>query len=179
MNIGEAIWYKYNDLGKSALANRQYDLAEIMFVAAVEEAQRTPRNFICLADSLYNLAQTYHYQNKFRQASACYRRTIAIYERKPDQFAYQLGAALANLAIIYIAAKGYGRARTLLRRAIMLYENLLGVDHYLLAPLLVRLGYIYSEWKEYDTALKLQARARMINEKGPQSPKRGSVPVPV
>jgi tetratricopeptide (TPR) repeat protein len=164
MKIQETIWTHYVDLGSNALKSNELDLAETMFMAAAEEAQRGIPDSLRLAHSWFGLAQTHHTQNQILLATHYYRKALSVYEKSSDKFATQLAAIWDNLAEIYIGQGDFMKAHSLYRKSVRMYEKLFGKDSEILAPRLLRLGYICLQFKEFDQALHYRNRARALTD---------------
>lgn len=162
MKIQEAIWTQYAELGKTALSSKQLTLAEQMFTAAAEEAQRGTTDQGRLADSWFGLAQTHHMRRQVVMAAYYYKKAQALYERSREKFASQLAATLDNLAELAMHEGDLAKAYTMLRKSIVIYERLFGPDSEVLAPRLMRIGYIHSQSKEFDRALACYKRAKAL-----------------
>lgn len=170
MKIQERIWSHYADLGAVALQTRDFVLAETMFSAAAEEAERGAPDILRLAHSWFGLAQAHHSQNRHMLASHYYRKALSVYERRAEKFATQLAATWDNLAEIYIAQGDLLKAHSHFRKSIRVYEKLFGKNSRVLAPRLLRLGYICLQFKEFDQALKYRDRARALESSGSTEP---------
>lgn len=162
MKIQEAIWTQYAELGKTALSSNQLTLAEQMFAAAAEEAQRGTTDQGRLADSWFGLAQTHHMRRQVVMAAYYYKKAQALYERSREKCASQLAATLDNLAELAMHEGDFAKAYTMLRKSIVIYERLFGSDSEILAPRLMRIGYIHSQSKEFDRALACYKRAKAL-----------------
>jgi tetratricopeptide (TPR) repeat protein len=162
MKIQEAIWTQYAEIGKTALASKQLTLAEQMFTAAAEEAQRGAIDQGRLADSWFGLAQTHHMRRQIVMAAYYYKKAQQLYERSKEKFASQLAATFDNLAELAMAEGDFAKAYTMLRRSVVIYEKLFGSDSEVLAPRLMRIGFIHSQSKEFDRALACYTRAKAL-----------------
>jgi tetratricopeptide (TPR) repeat protein len=162
MKIQETIWTHYAELGSNALKSNELVLAETMFAAAAEEAQRGIPDTSRLAHSWFGLAQTHHTQNQILLATHYYRKALSIYERSSDKFATQLAATWDNLAEIYIGQGDFSKAHSHYRKSVRIYEKLFGKNSEILAPRLLRLGYICLHFKEFDQALQYRDRAKAL-----------------
>jgi tetratricopeptide (TPR) repeat protein len=166
MKIQEAIWTQYAELGKSALKSKQLGIAEKMFAAAVEEAQRGTADPLRLAESWFGLAQTHHTQQQGVLAIYFYKKAMAIYEGSGEKVAPQLAATWDNLAAIYLSQGDLAKAHSYFRKSINLYEKLFGKDSEILAPRLLRMGFIYSQLKEFDKAMACYSRSKALTKGG-------------
>jgi tetratricopeptide (TPR) repeat protein len=162
MKIQETIWTHYADLGANALRANELVLAETMFAAAAEEAQRGTLDSLRLAHSWFGLAQTHHTQNQILLATHYYRKALSIYEKSSEKFAAQLAATWDNLAEIYIGQGDFVKAHSHYKKSVRIYEKLFGKDSKILAPRLLRLGYICLQFKEFDQALQYRDRAKAL-----------------
>jgi len=171
MKIQETIWAHYADLGTVALQTKQLALAETMFAAAAEEAQRGTPDTFRLAHSWFGLAQTHHSRNQSLLASHYYKKALSIYEKSAERFASQLAATWDNLAEIYIAQGDLMKAHSYYKKSVRVYEKLFGKDSEILAPRLMRLGYICLQFKEFDQALQYRDRAKALTNSGKNAPR--------
>jgi tetratricopeptide (TPR) repeat protein len=175
MQIQEAIWTQYYELGNSALTAKQWDVAEKMFAAAAEEARRMFINPRLLADSWFGLAQTHHSRNQFELATFFYKKAITFYLEEP-RYRLKLAACWDNLAELHLLNSELSKALPLYKKSIALYEKALGVDNPVLAPRLIRLGYIYAKLKSCDKALDCYQRAKSLTDTTDKSMKRNGAP---
>ena len=173
MKIQEAIWSQYAELGKNALKAKQLDLAEKMYTAAVEEAQRGRGDLVRLAESWFGLAQTHHSRQQAVLAIYYYKKAMGVYEKDSGKFGSQLAATWDNLAEIAMLQNELPRAYSFLKKSIALYEKLFGMNSEVLSPRLLRMGYVYTQFKEFDKALACYARAKSLSK-----PKHLSAPSP-
>jgi Flp pilus assembly protein TadD len=162
MKIEEKIWSNYDELADVASIQGRWLLAEKMYAAAIEEAERTEKSGERLGKSCAGLARVYHKRRQVKLAMHFYQRAADIYQRNPDDHACALAMVLNNLAGLYIAENSLAKARTLLRKVLSIYEELLGENNPILVSPLVRLAYIYGCWKRFDKALSLYKRVRTI-----------------
>ncbi len=163
MKIQESIWNHYIEVAKCALSAREPQLAETMFSAALEEAQRGTVQEKLLAESWFGLGQTHQMQKRFVLAAYYYKKALALYDRDKEKFACQLAAIFDNLAELRLSANDLIKARTFFRKSVAIYERILGKDSEVLAPRLFRLGYIASELSQTDLALAYYRRAKSIS----------------
>jgi len=164
MHIQETIWTHYYQLGNSALAARQLDVAEQMFAAASEEARRRSIKPLLLADSWFGLGQTHHCRKQHDLAAYFYKKAMSVYEDEP-RLRLKLAACWDNLAELCLISGDLTKAQTLYRKAIAQYEKTLGHDSAVLAPRLMHLGHVYAELKLFDKALLCYQRAKSITQK--------------
>ncbi len=177
MKIQETIWAQYAELGRNALDARQLPLAEKMFSAAVEEAQRGKGDLFRLAESYFGLAQTYHLRQQAVLAVSYYKKAMLIFEKDSLKFGTQLANTWDNIAVIALAQNDLPKAYTFLRKAVTMYEKIFGKESEVLSPRLLRLGYVYTQFKEFDKALACYDRAKALSKGKVQVSAIGQSPI--
>ena len=160
--INDAVWTTYTELGCAAYEQGNLPLAEKMFDAALEEAQKLGSEDPRLATSFNNLALVYQKQGQSRKAAPLYKRALAVYDRARGVSRRHLASTLDNLAELYFNQGDLVKARALYRKVLSVFEQVYGPNHEELVPRLKRLGYIYCERGRYDEALQFYNRAQDI-----------------
>jgi tetratricopeptide (TPR) repeat protein len=162
MRIEEKIWSCYDEVASTALRHGYLSIADAMFSASLEEAQRSQSDRALLARSCFGLAATYQQKGRAREAMHYYRKAIIGFEKSNDASLNWLASSCENLAILHISDGTLGRARCLLRRALSIYQKLFGERHPVLIPAMVHLGFIYSEYNQPDKAIYYYRLAKEI-----------------
>jgi tetratricopeptide (TPR) repeat protein len=162
MRIEERIWSCYDEVGATALRHNYLQIADVMFSASLEEAQRNQSDIALQARSCFGLAATYQRKGRAREAMHYYRKAISGFEKGNDSTLNWLASSCENLALLHIADGTLARARSLLRRALAIYQKLFGEKHPVLIPAMVHLGYIYSEYGQPDKAVYYYRMAKEI-----------------
>lgn len=160
--IEDVVWKNYTDLGCAGFSAGNYRLAETMFEAALEAAQKLSPEDPRLATSFNNLALAYQRQGQHRKAAPLYKRALHVYEGARGLNKRQLASSLDNLAELYFNQGDYVKARALYKKVLHVFEQLYGPNAEELVPRLKRLGWIYCERGRYDEALKFYNRAQEI-----------------
>ncbi|CAM6000056.1 unnamed protein product [Sphagnum balticum] len=137
MRIEEKIWSCYDEVASTALRHGYLNIADSMFSASLEEAQRSQSDLALIARSCFGLAATYQQRGLAREAMYYYRKAIMGFEKGNDSNLNWLASSCENLAILHIAEGALARARSLLRRALSIYQKLLGESHPVLIPAMV------------------------------------------
>jgi tetratricopeptide (TPR) repeat protein len=162
MRIEEKIWNCYDEVASTALRHGYLSIADAMFSASLEEAQRSPSDLALLARSCFGLAATYHKRGRSREAMYYYRKAITGFEKGNDSSLNWLASSCENLAILHISDGTLGRAKSLLRRALSIYQKIFGESHPVLIPAIVHLGFIYSEYNQPNKAIYYYRLAKKI-----------------
>ena len=174
MRVEEKIWTFYDDVATTAFACGFLDIAESMFSASLDEAQRVDKNWLRMARSWFGLAMIYHSRAESKEAMHFYRKALYAFDKHADvtkesresaqlkEADNRLASCCENLAVLYLSHGFLARARHLLRRAVNIYERLFGLEHPILVPSMVRLGYVYSEWNQPDKAITFYLRAKAL-----------------
>lgn len=165
MKIQEAIWSQYAEVGNAALKSGLMEVAETMYMAAAEEAQRSNADPVLLAASWFGLAQTHHTLKRGVLATHYYKKAMQVYEQNAQKFGPQLAATWDNLAELFLIEGELLKAHNFYRKSVVLYEKMFGKESPILAPRLMRLGYICSQFKEFDKALAYYERAKALTKK--------------
>jgi tetratricopeptide (TPR) repeat protein len=162
MRIEEKIWSCYDEVASTALRHGYLNIADAMFSASLEEAQRNKPDLVLLARSCFGLAATYQQRGYAREAMHYYRKAITGFEKGNDSTLNWLASSCENLALLHISDGTLGRAKSLLRRALSIYQTLFGESHPVLIPAMVHLGFIYSEYNQPDKAIYYYRLAKEI-----------------
>jgi len=170
MRIEDKIYSCYDEVASTALKHGYLGIADAMFSASLEEAQRNQFDFPVLARSCFGLAATYQQSGRSREAMYYYRKAIIGFEKGNDSTLNWLASSCENLAILHIADGTFGRAKSLLRRALTIYRKLFGDNHPVLIPAMVHLGFIYSEYNQPDKAIYYYRLAKGIQGSQKASP---------
>ncbi len=117
-----------------------------------------------LAICLYNLANLYKEQGKYREAEPLYRRALHIREQTLGSEHPDVATLLNNLAGLYGAQSQYAEAEQFHRRALHIREQTLGSEHPNVAFSLHHLAATCLEQRKYGEAEQLCLRALNIYE---------------
>jgi len=122
----ETDWQRYYALAENAVRDGNYDYAETMWQAALQEAEEFGPVDQRLALTFEGLAEVYWYQGKFRQAERPAKQALEIYQRVRGDDHLEVGMAAHNLAMVYHAQQRYGQAEPLYKIAMSIKTKFLG-----------------------------------------------------
>ena len=104
----------------------------------------------------------YKGQGRFDASEACFRQTLALFEKHLGEDHASYATALNNLAGTLRLAGKTDEAERLFRRCLTLYENSLGTGHILYAAGLNNLSLVHLDRGELEQAAALQDQAAQI-----------------
>jgi tetratricopeptide (TPR) repeat protein len=122
----ESDWRRYYALAENAVRDGNYDYAETMWQAALQEAEEFGQADHRLALTYEGLGEVYWYQGKFRQAERPAKQALEIYQRLRGDDHLEVGMAAHNLAMVYHAQQRYGQAEPLYKIAMSIKTKALG-----------------------------------------------------
>jgi tetratricopeptide (TPR) repeat protein len=118
----------YHNLGGIAHAQGRYARAEAPARRAVALCAQSPRH-PAFAAHLAALAAVLEGRGKLDEASACYRRALAIFRRIFGPRCYEVGVNLAGLAGVFRARRRYTQAINFYRESHVILRRVLGPRH--------------------------------------------------
>lgn len=160
--IQDILWHTYTQLGCQAYSNSNYNLAQKMFAAALEEAERDEQNTRRLATSTSNLALVLKQQNQIIVACGLFKKALSLYERLHGKVNLGVAQCLDSMAELHFAKGEYLAARRLYKKTIVTLTAIVGNDHPLLTDRLIKLGLTYINLGQSDHALACYKWARAI-----------------
>lgn len=133
-------------------------------LSELAEAERTGRDDLALAGTLYRAGILRRQQGDLAEAERLYRRALAIREREQGPNHLDVAAVLNNLGIVEAAQGNEEAARPLLERALSIRQTALGKAHLLTAESLNNLALLYAAQGNTAAAEPLYRRAVAILE---------------
>jgi tetratricopeptide (TPR) repeat protein len=112
-----------------ALENSDYDEAETLALAALEEAEDFESGDGRLAMTLESLAEIYYLQQKYNHAAPICRRLLKLYKRTLGSDHIDTGIISHNLAMIYHSYGKHALAEPLYKAALAVKTKALGSKH--------------------------------------------------
>jgi tetratricopeptide (TPR) repeat protein len=143
---------KFFEAGNKAFAEGKFSEGGKIFLSAMKEARR-----LSIADSrltvvLYNLAQYYFHQKRYRKAESTLQRALEHCERLSGRNCNQVSRILNRMADINMIELNYERAEALYTRSVQIDQRLLGNEHPQLAQRLLKLGWLSCVQGDYNNA---------------------------
>jgi len=126
---GEQEWQVLTALGEAALQQKNFNLAEKQFAAALKQAEDFRSGDPRLGRTLNNLATVHNALGRTETAELLLRRALKIWRAAPAGNELQLAATLHNLAGIAYGKGERQAAKELLQQALELREKALPADH--------------------------------------------------
>jgi tetratricopeptide (TPR) repeat protein len=162
--ITESIWRTYTDVGCTAYSQGNYELAEKMFLSALENLDLSKTPAIRVGAAYRNLAVACHKQSKLAEAQQYYKKALVAYQNSQVADPALIAWTLDGLAETYFSTRDFIKARPLFKRVLKLYEQLFGEASPVLAPRLLRLGWIACSTGKADQAVEYFNRAKQLKQ---------------
>ena len=133
---------KFFEAGNKAFAEGRFSEGGKIFLSALKEARRLAITDSRLTVVLYNLAQYYFHQKRYRKAESTLQRALEHCERLYGRNCDHVSRILNRMADINMIEQNHERAEALYKRSLQIDRRLLGNDHPLLAQRLLKLGWL-------------------------------------
>jgi tetratricopeptide (TPR) repeat protein len=127
--IEEEDWKDYAKKAADTSKSGNYAYSEVLWLAALEEAESFGKLDARLAATLEGLAECYFHQGKLRAAEQVGRRAYEIQSEIMGSDSLDLAFGANNLALIYHQQNKYGQAEPLYKRSLEMKTRLLGASH--------------------------------------------------
>lgn len=128
-SMSQKKWEFLRGTAQMAQSEGRYAEAEMLWLAALEEAEVMGLDNPALVLTLESLAAIYFHQDKYWNAAPIGKRLLALYHRKLGSEHLDVGVVATNLAIIYHSWKKYADAEPMYRLALGIKRAALGEDH--------------------------------------------------
>src|SRR5436309_2059408 len=121
----------------------RYNEAQTLYLAALEEAEKSEPADPRLAESLNNLAAHYFHRGKYAEAETLYRRALEAWKTSRGDVRQNLALTMNNLAALFRAQGRYGEAEPLYSGALRTLEQTSGPDSPAVSVTLNNLAELY------------------------------------
>jgi tetratricopeptide (TPR) repeat protein len=133
---------KFFEAGNKAFAEGKFSEGGKIFLSAFKEARRLNITDSRLTVVLYNLAQYYFHQKRYRKAESTLQRALEHCERLYGRNCDHVSRILNRMGDVNMIKENHERAEALYKRSLQIDRRLLGNDHPLLAQRLLKLGWL-------------------------------------
>jgi tetratricopeptide (TPR) repeat protein len=154
----------YSKSGKTYLQLHNYNDAERMFAAALQEAESFGPTDPRLGVSLNSLARVHQARRRWAEAEKFYKRALAIAAEQHGPDHPDAAVTQANLAGLYQAQERYVEAKPLYEQALASLSKTLGDGHPTLATLLDNYAACLKKMVHEAEAAKAEEWAKAIRE---------------
>ncbi len=160
-------WGEFYLAGEAAQQAGNLEEAEYAYLAAIQAAEKSEnQDKTQLAQSLFNLAEVYHAQERFDEAEALYKQSLETDGDASKEANQQRATALGNLGELYRSMQRYDLAESMQRQAIAYAQRAYGEKgHEDLSTLYTNLAHTLLEQEQPDEALKLYEKALELDKK--------------
>jgi tetratricopeptide (TPR) repeat protein len=158
------LWDMYAKSGKTYLQLHNYNDAERMFSAALQEAETFGPGDPRLGVSLNNLARVHQVRHRWAEAEKFYKRALAVAAEQHGADHPDAAVTQANLAGLYQAQERYVEAKPLYEQALASLSKALGDAHPSLATLLDNYAACLKKMAHDAEAAQAEEWARAIRE---------------
>jgi tetratricopeptide (TPR) repeat protein len=161
-----ALAVAYDNMSNVCLARHKLDDAEGYNKKALAIFEKAPdASKIDLAKSLNQMALIALNSNKYQEAEAAFKKTIALYPAPAGTDQQTLVATVQdNLGGVYLKTNQFTEAETARKKALALFEKAGGPKSIDTAKCLQNLAAVYGHQKKYEEALPYVKRAEAIDE---------------
>lgn len=122
-------WDKLRQQAEDAQAQKNLPLAEKLWRDALKETESFDRVDRRIALTYEGLAECLWHQGKYREATECCQKLLAIYEQIFGEEQFDVGVVANNLAMLHHVQERYDEAEAYYQRALKIKSKHLGEKH--------------------------------------------------
>jgi tetratricopeptide (TPR) repeat protein len=156
------LWEMYSKSGKTYLRMKNFNDAERMFRAALQEAESFGPADPRLGVSLNSLARVFQTRRRWADAEQFYKRALAIAAEQHGPDHPDAAVTQANLAGLFMAQDRFADAKPLLEQALATFNKAFGDAHPSLATVLDSYAMCLRKTAHDDEAVKAEEWAESI-----------------
>ena len=163
MQINDALWKTYVELGTTAYNNRQHKLADKMLQTALIEAERMAYGHSPRISAFQILASIYYEHGNYDRASAVYERALSLYQRMLGNKHAQIEHIWLNLANLYYSQNKHPQAASLYERYLSSKRNSNNPTK-LMVETLSKLAGAYCSMGRYEDAQTITSKVESLKK---------------
>ncbi len=165
----EERWNTYNTAATRALAAKQFDQAERLYVAAINEAKTLGPVDLRLAAAYNNLGVLYVQERRFEDADKLYAAALAIRKKVLGDDNPQVAQSLGNVGFLRMAQGRLQDAEPMFKHSLEILEKAFGKDDPRLSATLSNYAQLLHQLKRDKEAEKLEERIKELQDKQAKS----------